>query len=289
VIDLSHQPAAGKRDYLRRLLPVINAVRRRTGLPHRIVIDEAHYFLHDADADHLLDLDGHGYTFVTYQASRLPAAVLAATEAIIVTRESDPREIAALRAICQPCRPRDPICWDGLARLAIAQAVLLPMTEEAGGELVQFTLAPRLTPHVRHRDKYVDTPVPDDRGFIFTATERQAGRTVRTLRQFARELERQGLDAYLRRGDFSRWIGDVFGDRSLAGELRELEARYRAAPWTTASADVTAAIRGRYDLTRSDATTGAGAVSGAGTPTGMPTQPDTAAHALGVTPTADVI
>ena len=60
---------------------------------------------HDADADQLLDLDGHGYTFVTYQASRLPAALLAATEAIIVTRESDPREIAALRAWCQPCRP----------------------------------------------------------------------------------------------------------------------------------------------------------------------------------------
>jgi hypothetical protein len=131
--------------------------------------------------------------------------------------------------------------------------------------------------------------VPEDRGFIFTTTDRRASRTVRTLRQFARELERQDLDPYLRRGDFSRWIGDVFGDRSLAGELRELEARYRAAPWTTARADVTAAIRGRYDLTRSDATTGVRVLSDAGTPTGMPTQPDTAANAAGLTPTADVI
>ena len=30
------------------------------------------------------------------------------------------------------------------------------------------------------------------------------------------------------RGDFSRWIGDVFGNRALAGELRALEERYRA-------------------------------------------------------------
>jgi len=253
VIDLSSHSAADKREYISTILPVLNAVRRRTGLPHRIVLDEAHYFLYDDHAARLLDLEGHGYTFVTYQASRLPAALLAATEAIIVTRESDPQEIAALRAWCRGCRSRDPICWDGLARLGIAQAVLLPGTEEAGGELIQFTLAPRLTPHVRHRNKYADVPVADGRGFVFNASDHQGSRTVRTLRQFARELGRQDADAYLRRGDFSRWIGDVHGDHSLAAELRELEARYRAAPWNAASASIIQAIRYRYDLTPSDA------------------------------------
>jgi hydroxymethylpyrimidine pyrophosphatase-like HAD family hydrolase len=253
VIDLSSQSPADKREYISAILPVLNAVRRRTGLPHRIVVDEAHYFLDDDHAARLLDLDGHGYTFVTYQASRLPEAVLAATEAIIVTRESDPEEIAALRTWCHGCRTHEPICWDNLARLATAQAVLLPGTEEAGGELIQFTLAPRLTPHVRHRNKYVDVPVPDGRGFAFGASDRQGPRTVRTLRQFARELERQDVDGYLRRGDFSRWIGDVLGDRALAAELRELEARYRASPCNAASACVSKAIRYRYDLSPPDA------------------------------------
>ncbi len=32
-------------------------LRLRTGLPHRIVIDEAHYFLHDRDVKELLDLE----------------------------------------------------------------------------------------------------------------------------------------------------------------------------------------------------------------------------------------
>jgi hypothetical protein len=30
-----------------------------------------------------------------------------------------------------------------------------------------FTIAERLTPHVRHRQKYVDVPVPDAQAFVF--------------------------------------------------------------------------------------------------------------------------
>ena len=68
VIDLSHRPQDEKIGYIRGVLPALNEIRRRTGLPHRIVVDEAHYFLHDADVEDLLDLDQNGYTVVTYCA-----------------------------------------------------------------------------------------------------------------------------------------------------------------------------------------------------------------------------
>ena len=55
-----------KINYIRSVLPALNVMRRRTGLPHRIVLDEAHYFLHDAPAHHLVDLEFNGYTVVTY-------------------------------------------------------------------------------------------------------------------------------------------------------------------------------------------------------------------------------
>ncbi len=67
-------------------------------VPHRIVVDEAHYFLHDSDVVRLLDLELAGYTLVTYQVSGINSDVLNATEAIIVTRETDQREVRALRA-----------------------------------------------------------------------------------------------------------------------------------------------------------------------------------------------
>ena len=249
VVDLSHQEQDEKIEYIRSVLPALNEIRRRTGLPHRIFVDEAHYFLHDDDSHHLLDLESNGYTFVTYWASRLPQELLRATEVMIVTRESNPVEIEALRKWCSTCKHVDPARWAVLSRLAMAQAVALPITEEAGGDLVQFTLGPRLTPHVRHREKYVDIPVAEPRAFVFVRNGHPGLRRVRTLRQFVGELERgTDWDAYLRRGDFSRWIADVFGDHVLAAELREYEAKHRTEPRPDTVPNIVSAIRARYDL-----------------------------------------
>ena len=187
---------------------------------------------------------------VTYRASRLPQALLAATDVMIVTCESDPVEIEALRTRCAGCSGIDAPRWAILGRLKGGQAVALPITEETGGELRLFTIAPRLTPHVRHRDKYVDVPVSWHRAFVFNANGRPEHR-IRTLRQFVAELENTPpalLAGYIMRGDFSRWIGEVFGDRALASELEALEERYRAGSRGETVPEIASAVRGRYDL-----------------------------------------
>lgn len=251
VIDLSHVPQDDKIDYIRSVLPALNLKRRRMGLPHRIVLDEAHYFLHDAAAHHLLDLDTNGYVVVTYCASRLPPELMAASEVMIVTCESSPQEVEELRKRCAACEPVDAARWSMLGRLALGQAVALPVTEESGGELKLFTIGQRLTPHVRHRQKYVDVPVTESRAFQLTRNGGPA-RRVRTLRELVEALEHAApgaLDGYLRRGDFSRWIGDVFGDYALAGELREEESRYRGGKDRDTLPEMVSAVRARYDLT----------------------------------------
>jgi hydroxymethylpyrimidine pyrophosphatase-like HAD family hydrolase len=254
VIDLSHLAHDEKLHYVRAVLPALNVIRRRTGLPHRILLDEAHYYLHDADAAQLLDFERNGYTVVTYCASRLPQALLAGTEVMIVTCESNPAEVEALRARCAGCAAVDPARWTMLGHLKGGQAVALPITEESGGDLRLFTIAPRLTPHVRHREKYVDVPVSAYRAFVFNGNGQPPHR-VRTLRDFVSELERTApsrLAGYIVRGDFSRWIGDVFGDAALAGELRVLEQGYRTGLGEEAVAAMANAVRSRYDLAEDD-------------------------------------
>jgi hydroxymethylpyrimidine pyrophosphatase-like HAD family hydrolase len=252
VIDLSRLPQDRKIEYIREALPALNVMRRHNGLPHRIVVDEAHYFLHDSDAAQLLDLELNGYTVVTYRASRLPAALLAATDVMIVTCESSPDEVEALCRCCARCVQVDRAAWRRqLGHLALGQAMALPITEEAGGDLRLFTIGPRLTPHVRHREKYVDVPVTAGRAFVFTEGPAR-GVHVRTVRQFVEHLERSTtgpLDGHLRRADFSRWVGEVFGDHALAAELRIQEERYARGDDTDIVPEVIAAIRGRYDLT----------------------------------------
>ena len=250
VIDLSRLPHDEKLHYIRAVLPALNVLRRRTGLPHRILLDEAHYYLHDSDAPQLLDFERNGYTVVTYSASRLPRALLDSTEVMIVTCESNPAEVEALRARCAGCAGVEAPRWEILSHLKVGQAIALPITEETGGALRLFTIAPRLTPHVRHRQKYVDVPVSSHRAFVFNANGQSAHR-IRTLRQFVSQLENAQpamLTPHIARGDFSRWIGDVFGDRALADELRALEERGRAGLGAETAPEMASAVRGRYDL-----------------------------------------
>ena len=73
-----------------------------------------------------------------------------------------------------------------------------------------------------------------------------------TLREFvddSRKLDVTQAGGYLRRGDFSRWIGDVFGDHALARELQGHERRYERDGTPDALGQIADAIRSRYDLT----------------------------------------
>jgi hypothetical protein len=256
VIDLSAVEHPAKRDYIRSVLPELNVMRRRMGTPHRIVIDEGHYFLSEAISDRLLDLDFNGYTVVTYWPSQLPKELVAATEVILVTRESNREEIEALKGHCHACRHVRGPAWDVLPVLRLDQAVALPITAESGADLQVFTIGERLTPHVRHRQKYVDVPVRDSRAFVFRADGRAPTVRARTLREFVAaldDLDMTRADGYLRRGDFSRWIADVFGDHALARELQAQERAYVDAQSADALVRIADAVRSRYELTEEDA------------------------------------
>jgi hydroxymethylpyrimidine pyrophosphatase-like HAD family hydrolase len=252
VIDLSHAAHDEKLDYLRTVLPALATLRRQTGLPHRIVVDEAHYFLQDADVLSLLDLELNGYTLVTYRASTLHPTILAASQAILVTCESDPREVKALAALCGACGQMDSDRWeDLLAGLKVGEAVVLPVTAEAGGRARRLRLAPRLTPHMRHLAKYIDIPVSPRRAFVFGPNAAGAKPRARTLREFVAIVEHMpvdALDGHLRRGDFSRWVGDTFGDYPLAQAIKTLESAYRADQAPAIAARVGQAVRARYEF-----------------------------------------
>lgn len=260
VIDLSHVSHAEKRDYIRALLPALTTLRRRTGLPHRIVLDEAHYFLHEKEGSSLIDLDLNGYTLVSYLASRIHRDILDAAQAVVVTRESDPAEVSSLLALCGACTARrSPAEWQALfENLPVGEAAVLPRTDEAHGDVRHIRLAPRLTPHVRHLAKYIDVPVPASRAFVFGTTQRPGRPRACTLREFVDILDRSELAAasgHLTGGDFSRWIDDVFGDHLLAAEIRDLEAEYRVRQPPDTLHRVGQAIRARYEFV--DAPSGA--------------------------------
>ncbi|NOT29743.1 MAG: HAD hydrolase family protein [Planctomycetes bacterium] len=248
VIDLSRCSAAEKPAYVSWLLAQLSDLRRRSGLPHRVLIDEAHYFLREPADVARLDLELGGYSLVSYQASRLHPSLLASCRVIFVTRETDPREVQVLRALCANEEVED--TWNGmLGKLEVDQAVLLPGPEEAGQRLLRFRLAPRLTHHVRHEHKYLDAPLAEHLAFRFAPSPRLGERAARSLREFTDVLECAQvaeIDTHLRRGDFSVWVGEVFRDKVLAARLGEMEEQYRLGRLADVNGALIHAVHERY-------------------------------------------
>jgi hydroxymethylpyrimidine pyrophosphatase-like HAD family hydrolase len=248
VIDLSHVEHVRKVEYLHTLLPSLVALRERTGLPHRVVVDEAHYFLQDAGCASRLDLANGGFTFITYRPSQLSDDVLAHLGAVLATRHGDRRDVETLAALCDG-NPSTSELAATLGSLSVSEALMLPTASEAHGAALRFTVAPRLTPHVRHRHKYADLPVPISRRFVFTAAPGQP--VAASLAGFAAMLEQVDpgqMDRHLRHHDFSRWLADVFGDHTLARDVRAVEDAHALGRTVDSAGAIVAAIRRRYDL-----------------------------------------
>ena len=253
VIDLSHTSHEEKVDYVHALLSGLILLRQQTGIPHRIVIDEAHYFLGDANVNASLDLAHGPYILVSYRPSWMPTEVLHSAQTIIVTCESSPVEVELLRSLCSASPgSEDLAAWArALESLTMSEAMILPITAESLGEMCRIHLSPRLTPHARHAAKYVDIPVPVKDEFIFWQDGQASGPRVSTLRAFTDALpsiKPSSVIMHFRQHDFSNWIRDVFGDYPLARTVLTLEDNAGALGVPTALLEICDAIRARYDF-----------------------------------------
>jgi hypothetical protein len=217
-------------------------------LPHRIVVDEAHYFLHDPDVKQLLDLELGAYTVVTYRPSDLHPDFRNDLEVVIAKRTTHPREVQTLLSMAGTTKTEPK--WVGiLGTLAINEAVLLPGIEEAEGKLRLFRLASRMTPHVRHRMKYFDVPLAEEQGFVFTDNGQKIASPAQSLGQFVfllATIPTSSLRGHTQRRDFSRWIANVFHDHHMASDVRSIEERYQQASLENMRQALAGIIENRY-------------------------------------------
>lgn len=248
VVDLSRVHLQEKIEYLKALLPMLASVRRMTGLPHRIVVDEAHYFLQEPNIKQLLDLELGAYTMVTYRPSDLHPDVRDAIDVVVAKRLSSSHEVDTLLELVKNVKV-EAGSRSIIEELPVDEAVVA--TKWVEGRLRRFRLLPRLAPHVRHREKYFDFHVVGGQEFVFTEKGRASGLPARSLEEFAASLDdhsAESLDEHVRRGDFSRWIANVFHDHHLASDIRKIEQQYRLGHLGDVRQPIAALIREHYGV-----------------------------------------
>ncbi|HEY7262054.1 MAG TPA: HAD hydrolase family protein [Trebonia sp.] len=224
VLDLSGLPEEVKTRYLRRLPAAVAAERAEHGIPHWVITDEAHLtvpYEHDPSGPGSAE---PGTCIVTWRADLLPAAFRDTVDLTLETTTTPPTDTSTL----------------------VPHATTLVN----GQQPRRFTVAARISPHVRHQHKYMAAPLPPERRFYFHALG-EAG-IAATLEEFSRHLRHCDpvvLAYHLSRGDFSRWVTGTLADQTLGRQVAAIErdlSQHHAAALERARHQIMHAIDSRY-------------------------------------------
>jgi hydroxymethylpyrimidine pyrophosphatase-like HAD family hydrolase len=252
VANLADLPHARKLKVIERGLAVIAELRARVGLPHWVVLDEAHYSLHQGGvAEATLALEHKGFCLATYRSSWLRPSVIRAVDVLILARTSRPDERAFLDTLLSETAWRNQRVVPALGDLPHGQFIAIQPDRTGTRTAVSFVATPRETPHVRHLRKYADSTLLPDQRFLFRWPDGRLAATAESFasfRQAVASIDDLVLADHARRRDLSRWVLDVFADKTLGVQLRKLEARWERGEVPDLRRELERLIAFRYDM-----------------------------------------
>lgn len=225
VLDLSGLAEEVKRGYLRRLLFAVRAQREQYGLPHWLVVDEAH--LQESHEHEEWDWSPReGSVLASFMPALIRSTDLDGADVWVEVLEDDSAER---------------LDGSGGGRATLRVGRRRPRA---------FRVALRRTDHVRHRHKYADRQLPEHRRFYFRVPgEPVVAGTLNEFRAAVRHVDADVLEYHLTRGDLSRWLDTTVADKQLAARVAEFEhdlAARRAADLERIRTQIAVAVRERY-------------------------------------------
>lgn len=201
VLDLSSMAPSAMVGYLETIARGIELTRSQYGLPHWVVIDEAHGVVgEDGTLAHIFRPNDGGYCYVTYRPELLCTAAKTTID-------------VSLTALGQ-------IRHNGASGESRAIIRVPGRTDR------EFVPDRRVTSHVRHRNKYRDAALPQHLRFQFRSATGRVESTAATIGELVNGLGTVPDETILHhalRGDFSRWALGAVQDRSLGSLLAAVE------------------------------------------------------------------
>ncbi|MDH4316223.1 MAG: HAD hydrolase family protein [Gammaproteobacteria bacterium] len=225
IVDLSLLDSCEHATCTKELLEQLSEDREATGLPHWIVIDEAHHTL-DLPGKMVTALAGgqKGYCLITYQPTVFAKQLDGSIDIMLAlpggkrTPGADPLEETG-----RLCGLDVPSLLDSASQ---GQAAVIRPGATSACQLI--SLSARRTAHVRHWHKYLSARLPPKHRFIFRLSGETGGTVAANVQEFRDVLgstSKEVVFGHALRRDFSRWIADVLQDATLADALRLLEEK----------------------------------------------------------------
>ncbi|HYE93699.1 MAG TPA: HAD hydrolase family protein, partial [Terriglobales bacterium] len=245
VLNLSALSRADKVTYASKVLAVANSVRGVRGMPHWLVIDEAHHIFppDGSRAMELLPAGMESLCLITLGADDLPRDVL---ERVNVVASTD---LGAFRDATQA------VVGHYVHGLRLPEGAPLERGEaaiawrEPHRLAVRFRVRTRRIEHRRHVRKYTEGELPEERSFYFRgptkALNLRAANLVRFV-ELAEGVDEATWEHHLRQSDYATWLRDEVKDPELADEIAALEREVMPAAESRERA--LAAIRRKYTV-----------------------------------------
>ncbi len=233
VVDMSSLAPDAQQARVERLAAEIESERAARGVPQWVVVEEAHRALGRRHATTLFDTSARGCVLVTWRPDELAEGTVDDVD-IVVAFGSGLPEPGLVDVVARVASMDAPVV---AAALADAGHRALLARRSTPGVLVALDPGPRRTAHLRHEHKYEAGGVaPERRFYVRTEPDVPVGVTAGSLAELAAVLadcDPGVLRHHCPRGDFSRWIDDVFHDRMVVEEVSRVERTVRASSPST--------------------------------------------------------
>lgn len=222
VLDLSARSRPEKVAYATKVLATANAARGTRGMPHWLVIDEAHHIFppDGSQAMDLLPAGAESFCLITLGVEDLPREI---TERVNTVASTD---LDAFR------KATERVFGRYVHGLRLPTGTPLQRGESAiawrdpDRPAVRFRVSPRRVEHRRHLRKYTEGELPPDRSFFFRGPGNAMNLRAANLVRFVELADGVGDPTWahhLRTGEYSAWVREMIKDPALAAEIQEIE------------------------------------------------------------------
>jgi HAD superfamily hydrolase (TIGR01484 family) len=240
VVSLVDLRLEDRPQFLNLLLPRLLQMRAASSRPHWIVIDEAHHLLPSSwqRSEAVLPAEWNNVVLVTVEPDHVAPSALRLVDTLVVVGRDAQATVDAFgrarggRAIRLPDDNADKPAW--LLRI--------------GEPPLAFRLDEPTSDRRRHRRKYAEGELPEDRSFYFRGPEGRLNLRAQNLElftQLADGVDDETWEFHRRQHDISRWFQTAIKDPGLAAEAADIESRTDLSP-ADSRARIRAAIERRY-------------------------------------------